>query len=811
MALNPKYVTAPSIQSYLVDKDSGLPLSGGKIFYYRDTNRTELKSVYELQGNQANYTYAPLPNPVILSAVGTIQDNNGNDVIPYYYPFDEFGDVDLYYIVVQNSLGVPQFTRQAWPNPDFDNEPASSDDRFNYIPNGQLLAHTDLPDNELVAGSNVIAQGGFTVELEDPLLSTNTLEFIRQQFTQAPPQSPRYLMQFTCSAFDTSETIKNIRVKWTDVNKFSTKPGTYTFAFWATSNVSLPVAINVVKFYGTGGSPSETIPQALTTITSATAPTLYQFEINFGINSGKTVGAEDDFIAIDISLPRNIAFVSYFTDFVLFSGSLEVLNFPVQTDADMMARGVFGWADKIDPEGMDLYLPPILTKQGMTWDASQVGTIGFDIVSIDSPSASPAPQHNKMPCDGATYITEDFSSNGIPFLRLQSILQSKNPHGNNLPLYGTGSNFVSALVPFSGASNTTFRIVYNNFGTGSTLAADGAIATGFTFSPMYLYNGVSTGTTTQHMFSSKYSLNAFSMIINNNQYYIATTNSGTSGFTFTGISAANELLAFQGNSNNGANEFGYAITAVPASSLPNGPAAGAYFNVHINGDGQRFFWYNKGTNALPAPPSGGTPIQINIGSDYTARDIADVTREAILGYAATNITVPALPPAGSYFTFSSNAGALRNFYVWFQINTAGVITGVDPAPPGRTGILVVLFSTDTANQIRGRTRDAINNYQYQAPDFRGMFFRAADPNATWDEDAATRWSYTAGVFGANAGTFEYQQFLSHFHSIGNQPLNNGGAALDGGTPYSLVTANSNNSGGSETRPVNAYVYPYIRY
>ena len=115
MSLNPLYIPLYQLQQYFVDKDTGAPLAGGKVYFYSDVNRTVAKNVYELQGNSANYTFSPLPNPVILSAVGTPVDVNGNDIVIYAYPFDANGNSELYYVVVQNYLGVPQFTRQAVP------------------------------------------------------------------------------------------------------------------------------------------------------------------------------------------------------------------------------------------------------------------------------------------------------------------------------------------------------------------------------------------------------------------------------------------------------------------------------------------------------------------------------------------------------------------------------------------------------------------------------------------------------------------------------------------------------------------------
>ena len=124
--LNPAFITAVDLLEYFVDRDTGLPLSGGFISFYEDDSRTTPKPVYELVYTPPNnYSYVALPNPIQLSATGTIVDNSGAQVALYYYPYegtppsdpaDEVGPLQLYYIEVTNSLGVPQFSRSAWPN-----------------------------------------------------------------------------------------------------------------------------------------------------------------------------------------------------------------------------------------------------------------------------------------------------------------------------------------------------------------------------------------------------------------------------------------------------------------------------------------------------------------------------------------------------------------------------------------------------------------------------------------------------------------------------------------------------------------------
>jgi len=119
--LSPMYITGPDLNQYLVDKNNGGPLINGQIYFYQDDARTTPLDVFELVGNPPNYAYAPLPNPLQLSGVGTIVDAAGNQIALYYYPYDEFGNLLLYYIAVYDQYGNLQYTREAWPYPNIPN------------------------------------------------------------------------------------------------------------------------------------------------------------------------------------------------------------------------------------------------------------------------------------------------------------------------------------------------------------------------------------------------------------------------------------------------------------------------------------------------------------------------------------------------------------------------------------------------------------------------------------------------------------------------------------------------------------------
>ncbi len=105
-------IAAPILQDYLVDK-TGIPMAGGTITCYHDNSRTTLKNWYYQSGTPGNYTYIPLDNPLTLSAAGTIQDTNGVDTIPFFYPYSETNSniLDPYYITIVNFFKTNVITR----------------------------------------------------------------------------------------------------------------------------------------------------------------------------------------------------------------------------------------------------------------------------------------------------------------------------------------------------------------------------------------------------------------------------------------------------------------------------------------------------------------------------------------------------------------------------------------------------------------------------------------------------------------------------------------------------------------------------
>jgi len=146
-------IAAPMLQDLLVDV-TGEPMSNGTITMYQDANRTILKNWYYQTGSFNSYSYIALPNPLTLSAAGTIQDVNGNDVIPFYYPYNELDSSpnpqqQPYFVVIQNQAQTNIITRANFPflAPQSSSPTTTNPTNENYIINNRFWRNVGTAAN----------------------------------------------------------------------------------------------------------------------------------------------------------------------------------------------------------------------------------------------------------------------------------------------------------------------------------------------------------------------------------------------------------------------------------------------------------------------------------------------------------------------------------------------------------------------------------------------------------------------------------------------------------------------------------------
>lgn len=261
---SPYFFACFPLQEYFVNKDTGFPLAAGVVEFFSDAAFTVPKDVYQQNqsGSAGNYTYTyvNLGSKLILSSVGTFQDNNGNDIIPFLYPFTGTppatstdrpdGTIELYFIRVWSkdpsvySDAVLQFTRSGWPpnfssigsfNDDFDSTqniysnpqfsevsftvdpatsvytyPVSGAVTLNIAPGWTLSANTSSSGNirlkQIELNNTYLTEPSYAIQIDTDSSITQL------KLTQRINQSPRILYNQYVSAFLLARCLNNIEV-----------------------------------------------------------------------------------------------------------------------------------------------------------------------------------------------------------------------------------------------------------------------------------------------------------------------------------------------------------------------------------------------------------------------------------------------------------------------------------------------------------------------------------------------------------------------------------------------------------------------
>lgn len=823
-SIDPRFICTSDVDSFFIDNASGLPMSGGIVTFYSDVDRTVLKPVYQLTGTPGNYSYAPLQNPLVLSSSGTYQDGLGNNIVPYYYPFTETPDDDtgvqeLYYITCVNSGLAPQFVRQGWPQAAGSATPPVSDAEVeNFIPNGQFLAHnaiisiTEPPITTYTFGSETvdaqaIAQGGWYFVYTDAnsAVFSNSFQEIPTSGGWNMDSFPKFIFNFVCSQFNANALTRDLRIQWQDANKFSSgnPPGSspYTLFFDAKSNDgnSYTFTLYRIYYYGTGGSPSAPVVTPVATFTVGPSMSFVSHNIQgitFPANQGQLGNNGDDYVALSIRGPASAWNVA-FSDFALVAGTQELTSFPVETNADMMSRGVAGFLPVPSPSGSDLYLPVVVTPQGMAYDHSEVGSI---VARMTSTAVN-----NELPCNGSSYITSAYSSLGIPYSRLQSILLQNGT--NALPLFGTGQGNSQAYIS-SGA--TTQLVLCTNIAGAQTHPSNGSTSPGFSYSaidPGSAGQGYRAGANGNAVITF---IAGFTGATNGNASFADGSN--PTGMTFADLSSPAATTGY----------YAAKTTALQASSLAAGAGMPGLYFTYSNASTNYYMWFQVSTETDPAP--GGTPIKVILESTMNANDVANIISCTIQGFQTDVITCVAAThpiPAGSWFTYYSGS-APSLYVVWYTVGGSGSQPSVGGAA---YYVPVALAGTETAAQVAALTQAAINGFSFAVPDLRGAFLRGVDKTSLpWDLDYASRFGpiFSAGsnfLPSLSPGSMEFDVFSQHSHPGSTVNVKAGTDYTRGSNQPAYNSANGSTTnllslaaqGGTETRPVNMAVNYFIKY
>lgn len=219
-------IAAPMLQDYLVDKDTGKPLANGLVSLYQDTARQIYKNWYYQSGTPGAYTWVALDNPMHLSSVGTIQDPDGNDVIPFFYPYDEASTNNTrqpYYITVDSvdengDVAVRQFTRENFPFLPSNSSPTTTTPTLsNLITNGEFWRNIGTLDamnqtDKVIAPSQ---HDGYTNPdirwLKNVTGANDDLAFLQMTEVLDDDVTPEFYLNAQCTGVQVGETTKCIQ------------------------------------------------------------------------------------------------------------------------------------------------------------------------------------------------------------------------------------------------------------------------------------------------------------------------------------------------------------------------------------------------------------------------------------------------------------------------------------------------------------------------------------------------------------------------------------------------------------------------
>ena len=333
-------IAAPMLQDSFVDK-LGIPMANGTVTCYHDDSRTTLKNWYYQTGTPGLYTFLPLPNPLTLSAAGTICDINGVDTIPFFYPYLESDEsiIDKYYITIVNEFGTNQITRANFPYNVAEAGAVTTVTQFSNLIINNGFWRNVLPNtvNSAPPQSIILSTGGASTFLIPNIngnfaaivspsqhdgFSTPDCQFIKNNltandamaFVAFPLESqllingtntPEYYVVFNCTQAGTNEIQKCFQFPISlHINNLANL--NYTVSIQASSSSSSTIELRLLQYTGAGTlSPTPTVI-ALSPITLTPTFNKYVLTDIFPSAAGLTLGVgNDDAFYLQVSMPMN--------------------------------------------------------------------------------------------------------------------------------------------------------------------------------------------------------------------------------------------------------------------------------------------------------------------------------------------------------------------------------------------------------------------------------------------------------------------------------------------------------------------------
>lgn len=717
----------------------------------------------------------PRPNPFPLDSVGR--------AFEVY-----FSDEGAYYLELINQQGIKIWSSQEpyIPAGGGGGNITVATEENNLFINGQMRFFPTSEYKPIPNGISAnVAEGGWEFDKAGTNLNDG-LEFLRFTADNTDVDaSPTYYLRYFCNGVAVDETKKDLIYTFQDVRTLADNQ--ISVSAWVRSAIEgdYPIEVYAVQNFGTSStvSPSATVTTLLGIYTPTTAWANYSLTATIPSLSGKTIGTNnDDNLQIVFRMPLNSI------------ADLELTNFYFKRGAQSN-KYYYESYEEIDATLKAIELPrpnPITNFTNLS--IPNTGDQAYDVITLE-PVNRLLQQAWMPPVPVGTVLLwlSDKAPNGyIEAAGDQLIRAGQFERLFNVPFNSTvfgeafGAVGTNTLTPNKFLTNT-FTITNVDIGTikATWLAGD----TGFA----YTRNSVNHG--------AEYSIAQISGTV---WRYTAPENGNVGTVAFNNSACGLTILS-NGSAGSPAE---FEITAVPASSIVPGSdiayssPAGSYY----------IYFVKDGTGSDPAIPGRiGRACEIQTG--YTAEDVGLCIARSIAGYESGTFT--ALPGSqikpGSYFYVTSET---RGFQVYYRVNgsTDLPVSIIDALVP------VMINSTDTADEVADKTIAAFSPLMWQMPDLRGLFPRFWSNNSTRDPDRNSRLNRGDGTTGDQPGTIQLDEFKAHNHETDDGDsyyTDKPGTEFFATGPASDLRISkevfTGTTGGAETRPINIYFNPIVKY
>lgn len=304
--ISPLFIPLFTIEEILLNKDTGLPLSGGVVRFFRDAQRVTPKDVYTISGTYPFYTFTDVGAVFTLGIAGDFVDGSGNPFVPYAYPYDAAGELDLYYVTVESEGGIAQFTRQAVPYiPSGDIPPEDRINTENELSNPQFV-EVNFPAGITtlsLTGTNTVTQVAPGWDLITSGTDTVTLERLEPTAANVPTNPPFTLRIQAGAGFGASVTLRQRLLNTVSLLRGEFISGTLTAAILGGGGSAFSMV-----YAPSTGTPTTIIPSTSVSTDGAYHTIVGNAAIPQQANPAASTGYTD--INVIIPTSRNVAITS---------------------------------------------------------------------------------------------------------------------------------------------------------------------------------------------------------------------------------------------------------------------------------------------------------------------------------------------------------------------------------------------------------------------------------------------------------------------------------------------------------------------